>query len=171
MIIIIFGLAAAGKTYIGKTISDNYNFYHEDADLWLSDDMQNYVKDQKHFTSNMLDDFTKNIIANIENLKNKHKNIAISQALYRTINRNTIKEYFESKGINILFIQIEASDEVIYQRLVSRGDWILPNYAASMRKFFQPMPEAIIIKNNQVGNEAIIEQLENIPEIAQYKKK
>lgn len=170
MIVIIFGLAASGKTYIGNIISNNFNFYHEDADLWLSTDMQNYVKEQKHFTPNMLDNFTAKIINNIEEIKSKHINIVITQALYRSHNRNTIKEYFLEKNQEILFIQIEANDEVIHNRLVSRGDWVLPDYASSMRKFFQPMPEAVIINNNQTGEKSIIEQLLNIPQIAQYKK-
>lgn len=170
MIVIIFGLAAAGKTYIGKILSNYFDFYHEDADLWLTHDMQDFVKEQKHFTLNMLEDFTQNIIHNIEELKKQDKNIVITQALYRSQNRDTIKQYFLAKKQKLLFIQVEANDEVIHQRLVTRGDWVLPDYAVSMRKFFQPMPDAITINNNQIGENSIIEQLNHIPEIALYKK-
>lgn len=170
MIIIIFGLAAAGKTYVGKVLSNYFDFYHEDADLWLSEDMQNYITEQKNFTLDMLDDFTAKIINNIEKLKNKHDNIVITQALYRSHNRNIIKEYFSSKNQKILFIQVDASDDIIHQRLVDRGDWVLPDYASSMHKFFQAMPEATIINNNQTGERLIIEQLLTISEISKYKK-
>lgn len=171
MIIIIFGLAAAGKTFVGNIIGKHFDFYFEDADAWLSSDMKEYVKDQKHFTLDMLDNFTRKIIHNIERLNQKFTNIAISQALYRSNNRDTIQKYFEDKGIKTLFLNIDAPDQVIYDRLISRGDWILPSYAKSMRKFFQPMDEAIIINNEKPGEENILKQLYKIDEITKNKKK
>lgn len=170
MIIIVFGLAASGKTYIGKILNKYFNFYHEDADFWLSEDMQDYVKEKKQFTLNMLDHFTVNIISNIEKLNSKYDNIVITQALYRQKNRDAIKEYFLSKNQDILFIQVDANDELIHQRLLARGDWVQPDYASSMRKFFQPMIEATLLSNNQDGEEFIINQLFDIPSIEMYKK-
>ena len=168
MIIVVFGLAASGKTYIGKILNKYFYFYHEDADLWLSTDMKEYISKKKNFTLNMLEGFTSNIITNIEKLKGKHSNVIISQALYRKKNRDMIQEHFASK--DLMFLQVEASDEMIHQRLVKRGDWVLPGYAASMRQFFQPMENVDIINNNQFGEDSIIEQLLNIPEIAKYYK-
>ena len=168
MIIVVFGLAASGKTYIGKILNKYFDFYHEDADLWLSTDMKEYISKKKNFTLNMLEGFTSNIITNIEKLKGKHSNVIISQALYRKKNRDMIQEHFASK--DLMFLQVEASDEMIHQRLVKRGDWVLPGYAASMRQFFQPMENVDIINNNQFGEDSIIEQLLNIPEIAKYYK-
>lgn len=171
MIIIIFGLAAAGKTFVGNIISKHFDFHFEDADAWLSSEMKEYVKDQKHFTLDMLDNFTKNIIRNIEQLKQKYNNIAISQALYRSNNRETIQKFFKDKGIKTLFLHVDAPDQVIYERLIYRGDWILPSYAKSMRKFFQPMDEAIKIDNEKPGEEIILKQLYKIDEITKNKKK
>jgi shikimate kinase len=160
VIIVVFGLAASGKTYVGKIINKYFNFYHEDADQWLSSDMKQYVSEKKVFTLGMLEDFTSNIIANIERLSSKYDNIVISQALYREKNRKTIQKHFVSQGL--MFVHVEASDEVIYQRLVKRGDWIMPGYASSMRKFFQPMEDAITINNDKSGEDHIINQLKNI---------
>lgn len=166
MIIIVFGLAASGKTYVGQVISNYFDFYHEDADQWLSSDMEQYVSEKKVFTLGMLENLTSNIIANIERLNDKHGNLVISQALYRKKNRETIQKHFSSK--DLIFINVEASDEVIYQRLVKRGDWIMPDYASSMRQFFQPMEGAVTINNNQFGEESIVSQLKNIPKIGPY---
>ena len=163
MIIIVFGLAASGKTYVGQVMSKYFDIYHEDADQWLSKDMKQYVNEKKIFTLGMLENLTSNIIANIERLQTKHNNIVISQALYRENNRETIQKYFSSQ--KIIFLQVDANDDVIYQRLVKRGDWIMPDYAASMRQFFQPMENVIVLNNNQSGEESILKQLQNIPEI------
>jgi shikimate kinase len=169
MIIIVFGLAAAGKTYVGKLISKYFNFYHEDADQWLTADMQEYVHEKKIFTLGMLDDFTSNIIMNIEKLAAVHKNLVISQALYRAKNREVILSHFQDR--DVLFLQIDADDEVIYQRLVKRGDWVMPDYATAMRHFFQSMDAAIKINNNHNGEEPILAQLQKIPEIEKLFKK
>ncbi|MEK6734052.1 MAG: AAA family ATPase [Pseudomonadota bacterium] len=159
MIIIVFGLAAAGKTYVGKFLNKHYGFHHEDGDHWLSTDMQQYVHEKKLFTMDMLEDFTVNMIANIEKLKENHNYLVITQALYRKKNRDTIKSYFESKNEKVIFLQVEADDEVIYKRLVDRGDWVFPEYAASMRQFFESMETAQVIYNNEDGEENISKQI------------
>lgn len=163
MIVIVFGLAASGKTYVGQVISKYFDFYHEDADQWLSGDMKQYISEKKIFTLDMLENLTSSIIANIERLSNKYDNIVISQALYREKNRKTIKKYFTSQ--ELMFLRVDASDEIICQRLLERGDWVMPDYASSMRQFFQPMQEAKTINNNKFGEESIIKQLNNIQEI------
>lgn len=169
MIIIVFGLAAAGKTYVGKLISKYFDFYHEDADQWLTLDMKEYVQEEKIFTLGMLDDFTSNIIMNIEKLATIHKNLVISQALYRTKNREVIRDHFQDR--DVVFLHIDADDEVIYQRLVKRGDWVMPDYAKAMRHFFQSMDNAIKINNNQNGEAPILEQLQNVQKIKAFMRK
>ena len=160
MIIIIFGLAASGKTYVAQVLEKYFGFYHQDADQWLSEEMKRYIHEKKLFTLEMLEDFTSNIITKIEKIKEDYPNIVISQALYRQKNREEIKKHF--LGQDLMFIQVDAGDEVIYQRLINRGDWVFPEYASSMRQFFEPMADVKIIKNNQHGDEDILAQLTSI---------
>lgn len=158
MIVIIFGLAASGKTYVGKTLANFSSFHHEDADHWLSPEMKQYIAEKKQFTLEMLEWFTNNIIANINHLRKTHKNLVITQALYRQKNRKMIKEYFQQKD-EIIFLQLEADDQIIHDRLIKRADWVFPEYAESMKKFFEPMEEAKIIRNNKEGEDEIVKQL------------
>lgn len=164
MIIIIFGLAASGKSHVGNTLAKHFGFHHEDADKWLSLSMQEYIIEKKLFTFEMLEDFTNIIIKNTELLKNKHNNIVITQALYRKKNREFIKASFKNE--NLIFIQIDSNDNIIYQRLIDRGDWVSPEYATSMHQFFEPMDNAYIITNNQAGEEHLIAQLNHILDIS-----
>lgn len=168
MIIILFGLAASGKTYIGDVIGKNFRFHHEDADQWLTKEMQQYIVEEKLFTLSMLDEFSKDIARNIELLSKIYPKLVISQALYFQKNRNMIKEYLETKlpEKEVLFLQIEADNDVIYKRLEQRGDWVSPDYASSMQQFFEPMHEAIILQNNQEGVENIIAQIKKIDKIS-----
>jgi shikimate kinase len=162
MILIVFGLAASGKTYIGRLISKHFGYHHEDADAWLTDAMKQSIADGTLFTFEMLDEYTEKIIANIEELHKDHSHIVISQALYRTKNREVIKNYFtnhpEGKR-EIIFLQVDAGDETIYKRVADRGDWVSPEYAKENRVWFQPMEDAISIRNEGHGDDHLIEQL------------
>lgn len=165
MIVIVFGLAASGKTYLGRLISRHFGYHHEDADGWLTESMKQCIADGTLFTFEMLDDYTEKIIANIEELQKDHSHIVITQALYRTKNRDVIKDYFtnhpEGKQ-DIVFLQVEAEDEIIYQRVVDRGDWVSPEYAKENRVWFQAMEDAFVIRNEGSGDDHLIEQLSKL---------
>lgn len=160
MIIILFGLAASGKNYVGKTLSDNFDFYYQDADQWLTEEMQEYIKDGKLFTFEMLASFSEILINNINKLNQVHPNLIISQALYRQENRNQIEKSFSKKSL--LFIQIEASDELIYKRIIDRGGDVTPSYADSMHQFFESQKNALSIENNIDGSDHIIKQFKDV---------
>jgi len=157
VIIIVFGLSAAGKTYIGKVLQEYFAFHHEDADQWLPKEMQEYVHQKKLFSLEMLDDYTKIIIDKIDKLKQNNSHLVISQALYRQKNREQIQQYFPLQ--KIIFLQAEANDGIIHQRIKERGDWVNQTYAKEMQSYFQPMPNAEIIANNENGPESLIKQL------------
>lgn len=156
MIIIVFGLAAAGKNYVGKVIAKYFDCHYEDADQWLLDEMKQCILAKQNFTIPMLSEFTNKVIGNIKNLKQKYSNLVISQAFYRSDNREAILKNFPNE--DLIFIQVNASDEVILERLKRRGDWVCPEYAAGMRKYFEEMDNALVINNN-LGESEILEQL------------
>ncbi len=162
MIIIIFGPAASGKTYVGKVLNENFNFHYEDADQWLPEEMRIFIKQRKIFSLKMLEDFTKIIIANIKKLSKTYPNLIISQALYRQKNREQIQQYFSLKPIK--FIEIVANDKIIHQRLHSRDDWVNADYANDISVFFESMPNVQVIENNSYGAQSIIKQFKNILE-------
>lgn len=157
---IVFGLAGAGKTYVGKVMHEHFGFYHADADAWLPEEMKNYIVENKLFTLEMLHNYVEIIIANIVALKEKHPRLVVTQALYRQKNRQQLQQAFPN--CNLRFIQVDAADEIIMQRIIARSDWIEPNYAFNMRQYFEPMPNASVIINNEKGAEHIIAQLKTI---------
>ncbi len=159
MIIILFGLSGAGKTYIGNVVAEHFDYVHVDADEWLTEEMKQYIKIKKSFTLETLEEFTQIIIKNVEALKRSHTRLVISQGLYRNKNREDIKKHFAD--LEILFIQVNATKDIITERLKQRGDWISPNYASQIEQFFEPMENAYIIENNST-DDAIITQLKEI---------
>ncbi len=160
IIVIVFGLSATGKSYIGKILQTYFNFYYEDADIWLPEEMKDYVHQKKLFSLEMLDNYTNIIISKIKNLSQAHPKLVISQALYRQKNREQIQHFFSSQ--KVIFLQVDADENIINQRIIDRGDWVDLDYAKEMRSYFQPMSDAKIITNNDNGERLLIKQLTDI---------
>jgi gluconate kinase len=161
MLIIVFGLAASGKTYVGKLIAEYLGFHHEDADQWVSDEMKQYIEQKLTITDEIREKFTDNIINNIEIIRKKHDNIVISQALYRQKNRQKIKEHFFDQELK--FVQVTASYATIMRRLSNRKDWIDKEYAINMSKNFEPEEnQAFILNNDLDGKKEALFQIKNI---------
>ena len=160
MIIIVIGLTASGKNYVADIIARHFDFHAQDADQWLLEEMKQAILDEKNFTFEMLDDFTKAIIDNIQLLKQKHPKLVISQALYRNKNREEIIRNFPND--QLMFIQVNSNAEILLERLNKRGDWISPEYAELMHEYFEPMCNAKKINNNTDGEAEIISQLQKL---------
>ena len=159
MLVILFGLTGAGKSYIGNLIASHFGFFYKDGDDWLSEDMVSSISKNEPFTQEMIYNFTSSIIKNIASLFAKgHKNIVISQALYRQKNRQQILDAFPGA----IFIQIDAKPEVIAQRLKSRANNVDSKYAALIRKYFEPMSTAAVVNNNHEGTEQVIAEIRKL---------
>ena len=153
MLIIVFGVAGSGKTYVAKLIAKHFGFHHEDADQWLPQSMQSAIHAKQQFTKEMLAEFTDIIISNIQ--KQTHENLVVSQGLYREENRQAILKAFPKAK----FLQVNASPATIHTRLAHRKDWVDYEYALSMYKRFEPMPRAYVLENDAKGEAAILKQL------------
>ncbi len=57
MLLIVFGLPGAGKTYVGKLLKDEFGFYFYDGDRDLTDEMRQALKEKKLFNDSMRDVF------------------------------------------------------------------------------------------------------------------
>jgi gluconokinase len=159
MLVIVFGLAASGKNYVSEVLARHYGFRHIDADQWLTEEMIKCIANRQFSTPEMRFKYTQNIINNIASLlESGEKNLVISQALYKEENRQQLAAAYP----NAVFLQIEASVENIKRRLEERDDWIDFEYAKAIMKSFEPMPNYIIIQNNESGEEQLLTQLKKV---------
>lgn len=157
MIMILFGLAGAGKTYIGNLISKHYDFYHQDGDEWLTDDMSNYIIEKKLFTLSMRENFTEIMISKAKLLQKMNKNIVISQAFYLSQNRDEFSRHFPRK--EVMFLEVRSTKNIIKSRIIKRNNYVDYEYAASMEQYFEPIENGIILHNNKNGKSEILSQL------------
>jgi len=153
MLIILFGPIGVGKSYIGKLLSSHYDFYYEDGDNWLTPEMLSVIEKRMHFTQEMIDNFVDVMITNIAALfESGHKNIVISQALYRQKNREKILRAFPT----VKFIQVDARPDTVSRRLISRGNAVDEEFANLNKGYFEPMAGCPVIHNDEDGDEHIL---------------
>ena len=159
-LIILFGLPGAGKTFIGKIFEKYFNYYFYDGDNDLTEEMKKAIKIKKVFTDRMRDVFFEKLIKKIQNLKSKHKKLAVAQTF--------IKEKYRVDLVNKIpetkFILIETKKNIREKRLVQRVDYPLDlEYARKMETNFDiPMINHLIIINDVDGVESIKKQIKMI---------
>ncbi|AIF80974.1 hypothetical protein I862_02055 [endosymbiont of Acanthamoeba sp. UWC8] len=95
MIIFLFGLAGAGKSYAGEVISKHLKYKFIDADNWLPAPMLEAITSKQPFTQEMRDGFTEIIIQNTQNMiNNKDEGLVITQALYKEKTVKLLKPHY-----------------------------------------------------------------------------
>jgi gluconokinase len=158
MLLILFGLSGSGKNFVGDIFQKQFGFYHWDADLMLTADMLTCIKEKKHFTQQMRDNFTTLIIDKISELCPAYPDLVISQALYKEKNRRELLEAFPLAQL----IHILADADQIIERLTERRGITDAAYAATIQNNFEKpdLPYEIIINNT--GEEDVIRQAQQM---------
>lgn len=157
-LIILFGLAGVGKSFVGQLLKNKFDYYFWDADDSLPKEMRDCIRARQPFTQSMRDDFAKITIQKITDLSVKHKNLVISQALYKEKNRLEIQTRFPKA----LFIHVQAPLSVILQRLQQRQDDVDEEYAKKIAlNFEEPLLSHHMLINNADESD-IVSQLKMI---------
>lgn len=167
MLIIIYGVAGAGKTYVGTLLQRKFGCYFWDADDALTPEMIACIKEKRPFEQSMREEYLQILQTRIRLLVNTVPNdrpIVVSQALYQSNARKQLMETFK----DACFIQVVAEDNILFQRLQKRNDGIDSDYLMKIKSHFEPpdqeeMPKTIILKNNRTEEEALITTLKKLP--------
>ena len=147
MLIILFGLAGAGKNHIAQILSSPpYDYYFCDADTALTQEIKLAIQTKTPFTQQMRDNYTDVIIKKISELQPSHPNLVITQALYKEKNRKVLLSHFPDAK----FIWVTSLPALINNRLKQRKDWVDEEYANLLQKDFEnPTLPHFKIENNE----------------------
>jgi len=160
VLIILFGLPAAGKNYVGRILADDYDFYFHDSDDDLPPDMLQTIQNKQIATEAMRDAHLQNIMGRIRQLQQTHRDIAIAAALFKERHRRAIAATFPGA----LLIWVQAAPEQLTARLCARQNHLADEvYARKIfAEFEPPQLDHLTIDNNQ-GPEHIRQQIEQLP--------
>lgn len=160
MIIILFGLPGAGKTYVGKLLHKHFGFTFYDGDHDVTDAIKAAIETKTPFTDEMRDEFFLKLFHSMDRLSKQHENLAVAQTF--------IKERFRLQALerfpDARFILVKTKSSIREERLEGRVEMHLEkNYARQMvRNFDHPQIEHSILNNNEEGEAELVERLEKI---------
>lgn len=156
MILVLFGLPATGKSYIGKLLEDEFGFFFYDGDEDLTPQMKKAIKEKRIFTDDMRDVFFQNLITSVKRLKKTQTKLVVAQAFIKEKYRKQFVKHFPQTR----FILIQTKNKVRTNRLTQRNDLDL-EYVEKMNKLFEkPAIKHFVIENNTDGQKELVQQLE-----------
>lgn len=160
MIIILFGLPGAGKTYVGKLLHKHFGFTFYDGDNDVTDAIKEAIEKKTPFTDEMRDEFFLKLFQSMERLEKQHENLAVAQTFIKERYRLQALKYFPAAK----FTLVKTKASIRESRLEGRLEMHLEkNYARQMvRNFDHPQIEHSIVLNNEDGEQDLVSQLEQI---------
>ena len=158
MIIYLYGLPAVGKNYIGKLISEKYNYYFKDGDDYLPTNMKNKLKNKIHFTLNEVREYHYIIARKLKELSYCYNNIVISQASLFKEFRNIIRK----ENNSVVFVNIVSEMKTILKRIESRKGYVTKDYAIHLKKYLQVDSSDYILENNLDDNNVLEKNIDDL---------
>lgn len=165
MLIVLFGLPGAGKTFVGKILQTDFGYTLYNADRSLPRDMRFALFQKKIISENMRGRFFRNIILKVRTLTRQHSKLVIVQ----TFLKDAYRKQFLQKFPDAKFLLIKAKEKTREERYVKRSYFNLGlPYLRHMSQLFEkPGAKHAIITNNEEGKAHIRQQLLRLPFLSQ----
>lgn len=158
MLVILFGLAGSGKTFVGELMQQELGYYFWDADQALTLDMRERISKKQPFTQAMRDKFTQSVIKHIKSLRESYPKLVVAGALYKEKNRKMMQNQFK----DAVFIQVQANLPLIIERLEAREYGIDEHYAQQIIVNFEEPTLPHYVLSNNADKTALLAQLNSI---------
>ncbi|HLD01808.1 MAG TPA: AAA family ATPase [Patescibacteria group bacterium] len=157
MMLILFGLPGAGKTYIGKLLEKEFGFFFYDGDIDLTEEMKQAITTKTPFTDQMRDVYFNTLLQTVSRLHVKHQKLVLAQ----TFIKETYRKIFLKSFPHVQFVLIAVKTSVREKRLKKRKELPLDiSYTRQMvQNFEKPIISHIVVANNQDGEVHLKKQL------------
>jgi len=159
MIFFLFGLLGAGKNYVGRVFADEFGYTFYDADEDLTPAMKGAIAYQTEFTEHMRDEYFEIVIGRMAELRQNHKKLVISQALFKNRHRQRILAHFPG----IKFVWVQSDEQLIGKRLSARKDHPADrSYGELVNRLFEGpcIPHEILVNNG--GRQEVVGQIASL---------
>lgn len=153
MIIYLFGIACAGKTYIGELLARKYGFTFYDADAWIEDNYLQEFKRTGSFSASTRAQIHSDIADKITSF-DRSKNIVIAQASIKACNRQQILD----ANPDVVMVWVKADLQTLLARAAKRNNFVTADSIHKMWKNFD-IPKNTPIIDNSCDAVPLVEQL------------
>lgn len=160
MLLVIFGLPGAGKSYLGNILQKTFGFFHYDGDEALPMNMKKALLKGQPVTDRQRSIFFNRLIQQLKKITVQFKDIAVSQTFIKEQYRLRFAKHFPKA----VFLLVRANRLIREKRLSERKTFPLEKeYQHVMSLMFEPPRIAhTIINNNASGKKMLITQMETI---------
>lgn len=151
MFVVLFGIPGAGKTFVGRTLQDEFGFRFHDADHELPDNMRAALAMKQPVTDDMRNRFFEKVTQKVSELRSAGCPVAIAQTFLKDRYRRAMLATFP----DTLFILVESRPELIVERFDRRADYLIDvNDALQMAARFEPptIPHHIVQNDGTRGD-------------------
>jgi gluconate kinase len=144
MLLYLYGLAAAGKNYVGEVLQESFGFTFYDGDLDLTDELREAVRTQQPFTDAMRDRFYAVVLRRIGELQADIPFLAFGQATFKERHRQQILAAYPE----VVFVWVTADFSLRMDRLQDGLNPVTADYAQRIDAFFEPPGHPTYIIDN-----------------------
>ena len=156
MLVVMFGLPGAGKTYVARQFALQQGVHFHDGDDDLPGDMRAAIDAAAKVTPDMRDRFVDAMAGKMESLLRSHPKVVLAQTFLKQQHR----ERFLSRFPDAHFVLVAAPSELREYRLAHRHHQPLqPEYARAMTSLFDPPPRGVFVITNDGDPKRLEEQL------------
>lgn len=158
-VLFVFGLAGAGKSFVGSVLERHFGYFWHEADNDLTQPMRDAIRNGIEFTEEMRDEFFARLCDRIRTLSKQHPRLVVTQAAYKQRHREWLLQL-----PHLQLLWVDAPTTTIIARLEkAKGAGVTCEYAEMIRRHFEPPGEGTLrILNDVEGEVQIVAQIEQI---------
>jgi gluconate kinase len=161
IVIVMFGLPGAGKTFVAKQVATRGLFFH-DGDSDLPSDMKLAISKAEPVTPEMRGRFIDALIEHVGALAEHHPRIVVAQTFLKQIHRDQFIRRFPAAH----FVLVSADEPLRVARLERRINQPLePAYAHAMVTAFDPPQQLAATIRNAGDAEDLRDQIDAMLEL------
>ncbi len=156
MLLILFGLPGAGKSYAGRLLQSEHGFHFHEADDDIPDDYRRRVAGGEVVSDELRDDYHRALLERIALLRAAHPLLAVAVPLLRQKHRDWIHARFPDAH----FILVVCPPELWEARLDGRQHTVRSDYARRILPLYEPPTlRHFTLTNRAEGPEEMLAQL------------
>jgi gluconate kinase len=95
--------------------------------------MLDAIEQKEEFSDAMRDEFYRLVAERLPELVSQHGRVIVSQAAFRKRHRKMIQE----RSVDLEFVWVKAPEELLIERLISRGNEVTPDYLKQVAPNFE----------------------------------